>query len=154
MKQLLITLALIVPITFCNAQENEDYDPSVELRAACENTLKAWNNALNSRNEDALDDLYSPVVLYYQSYYTRRQVRDSHSRFFNKNAYYHQYYDNVEVTYCNGCQALLVFDKHVKTDPDGPYKTYRSYLRFMDGEDGAAIPRPYRRESADGSADI
>lgn len=139
MKKILIILALILPLAICNAQENEDFDPAVELQEACKSTLKAWNDALNDRDEDALDAQYASVVIYYQTYYMRNQVRNSHSRFFKKNAFYHQYYDNVEVLFVNGCQAMLSFDKHVKTVPDGDYKTYHAYLRFISDAEGALI---------------
>lgn len=139
MKKLILLLALLAPMALCNAQENEDFDAEATLQKACENTLRAWNKALNNRDRNTLDTLYSAVVIYYQSFYTNEQVSDSHTRFFKKNAYYHQYYDNVEVGYINGCQAMLIFDKHVKTDPNADYKTYRAYLHFVGWMDLAYI---------------
>ena len=140
MKKHIITLLLfLAPLAACLGQESEDFDIFAAMEEASRNTLKAWNDALNSRENTKLDALYGGVVNYYQTYYTNAQVKDSHSRFFKKNSYYHQYYDNVEVVFCNGCQAQLIFDKHVQTKKDGPYTTYRSYLHFIDGEGHAVI---------------
>lgn len=96
----------------------------------CLNTLKIWNNAINNRNETQLANVYSGVVNFYQTCLTNNQVRESHSRFFKKNAYFHQYYDNVTFDFDNGCQAQVRFDKHVQTEDGGPYITYVSYLHM------------------------
>lgn len=102
--------------------------PSSE--AICLNTLDQWNKAINNRNEIQLASLYSGVVKYYQTCLTNNQVRDSHAAFFNKHAYFYQYYDNVTFDFINGCQAQVRFDKHVQTVKDGPYTTYISYLHM------------------------
>lgn len=140
-KAFFVFLAWVIPVSLCFAQENEYYEPTSEdVIKACQKTLDTWNDALNSRNEELLSSTYWGIVNYYQSYYTIEQVDNSHARFFKKNAYYHQYYDNLDVVFDNGCQAMLVFDKHVQTAKDGPYTTYNAYLHFVyQFEDGAFI---------------
>lgn len=108
--------------------------------SACLNTLKAWNDAANQRNEAQLAELYGGVVEYYQSCLTNQQVRDSHTRFFKKYAYFYQYYDNVTFDFINGCQAQVRFDKHVQTVKSGAFTTYVSYLHMvLDGDDNVVI---------------
>ena len=129
-----------MPVSLCFAQENEDYDPIPDVLEACQKTLKTWNDALNTHDEDMLSSTYFTIVDFYQSYYTKDKVDKSHSQFFKKNPNFHQYYDNVEVVFCNGCQAQFTFDKHVQTTKDGPYTTYTAYLHFLyQFEDGAFI---------------
>lgn len=124
---------LLLSITFCFGQDGFS-------EAMCLNTLKTWNDALNERDEDVLADVYYGVVKYYQSYLTKKQVRESHSRFFRKNACYHQYYDNVTFDFINGCQAQVRFDKHVQTVQGGPYTTYVAYLHMaLDNYDNTVI---------------
>lgn len=137
MKKTLITLFLLflTPTVICFGQENEYFDALAAMETASRNTLQAWTDALNTRNEKELKELYGQVVNYYQSFYTNEQVKNSHARFFKKNAYYHQYCDNVEIVFCNGCQTQLTFDKHVQTKIDGPYTTYKSYLHFIGSMD-------------------
>ena len=136
MKTRILTLlsALLLSITFCFGQDGLS-------EAMCLNTLKTWNNAINNRNETQLANVYSGVVNYYQTCLTNNQVRESHSRFFKKNAYFHQYYDNITFDFINGCQAQVRFDKHVQTVKDGPYTTYVSYLHMTLNydDDGALI---------------
>jgi len=137
---LLLLAALFMPICFSLAQENEDYDPIDEVLTASQNTLKAWTDALNNRDEEKLASLYASIVKYYQSYYTNEEVRNSHSRFFKKSPYFHQYCDEIEMDFANGCQARISFKKHVQTKENGPYQTYTAYLHFIsDGETASII---------------
>ena len=131
---LILISAILLSITFCFGQDGLS-------EAMCLNTLKTWNNAINNRNETELANVYSGVVNYYQTCLTNNQVRESHSRFFKKNACFHQYYDNITFDFINGCQAQVRFDKHVQTVKDGPYTTYVSYLHMTLNfdDDGALI---------------
>lgn len=137
----LILAACFTPLSFIQAQDGDYYDGSEEtILQACESTLKTWNDAINARDEEQLSSTYWGIVKYYQSYYTIEQVNDSHARFFKKNAYYHQYCDNLELQFYNNCQALLTFDKHVQTAKGQPYKTYSAYIHFLyDYQEGAII---------------
>ena len=128
-RVLLLLSVILLTMRFC-------YGQSDLSEAMCLNTLKMWNNAINNRNEAQLAGVYSGVVKYYQTCLTNNQVRESHTRFFKKNAYFHQYYDNVTFDFINGCQAQVRFDKHVQTVKDGPYTTYVSYLHMVLNNEG------------------
>lgn len=85
---LLLLSALILSFSFGYAQE---YEPKEISEATYLETLKTWNDALNDRDEVRLATVYNDVVKFYQDYLTDAGVRNSHSRFFKKKAYYHQY---------------------------------------------------------------
>ena len=130
---ILLFLALwMLPFSFASAQTELD-------EAMCLNTLKTWSTALNNRDEEKLANVYNGVVNYYQSCLTDKQVREDHTQFFKKYAYYHQYYDNVTFDFINGCQAQVRFDKHVQTTKDGPYSTYVSYLHMTLGDGNSVV---------------
>lgn len=133
----LLFAVLILPVSHGSAQ---GYEYQELTEAMCLNTLKTWNNAINNRNEAQLAGVYSGVVNYYQTCLTNNQVRESHTRFFKKNTYFYQYYDNITFDFINGCQAQVRFDKHVQTVKDGPYTTYVSYLHMvLNGDDDGAL---------------
>ena len=132
-RVLLLLSVTLLTMRFC-------YGQSDLSEAMCLNTLKTWNNAINNRNEAQLAGVYSGVVKYYQTCLTNNQVRESHTRFFKKNTYFYQYYDNITFDFINGCQAQVRFDKHVQTVKDGPFTTYVSYLHMvLNGDDDGAL---------------
>ena len=134
-----LAVTFLLPFSVCSAQFSERFEDEDDVAIFCKKTLNAWTDALNNRNEENLKKLYGSIVKYYQCYFTNEQVAESHKSFFKKNAHFHQYCDNIGVDFWNGCQAQLSFDKHVQTVKGGKYKTYRAYLVFFLGEDGAII---------------
>lgn len=135
-----ILLLLSALILFPFIGYAQEYEPKEISEAMCLETLKTWNDALNDRDEVRLATVYNDVVKFYQDYLTDAGVRNSHSRFFKKKAYYHQYYDNVTFDFINGCQAQVRFNKHVQTEKDGTYTIYVSYLHMaLDGDNNVVI---------------
>ena len=134
----LLLATLFLPYSLGLAQKKGDADPIQAFKEGCMRTLKTWNDAINSRDEGKLSSTYCKIVRYYQSYLTIEEVDDSHAKFFKKNDYYHQYYDNVKVIFINECQAQLSFDKHVQMEKDKPYKTYHAYMHFLTDYQGGA----------------
>ena len=134
----LLLATLFLPYSLGLAQKKGDADPIQAFKEGCMRTLKTWNDAINSRDEGKLSSTYCKIVRYYQSYLTIEEVDDSHAKFFKKNDYYHQYYDNVKVNFINECQAQLSFDKHVQMEKDKPYKTYHAYMHFLTDYQGRA----------------
>ena len=137
-RNLIILVALLLPFSRGFAQ---DYEYPGLNSAMCMKTLKAWNDALNERDEMKLAELYDGVVNYYQTCLTNNQVRDSHARFFRKNAFYKQSYDSVTFDAYNPCQAEIRFNKHVQTEEDGHCTDYVAYLHLTlnDDNDGVII---------------
>lgn len=131
-RKLIILAALLLPFSRGFAQ---DYEYPELTEAMCMKTLKAWNDALNERDEQKLAELYNGVVNYYQACLTNSQVRDSHARFFRKNAFFKQSYDNVTFDFFNGCQAQIRFNKHVQMEKDGPFTDYIVYLHLTLSDD-------------------
>ncbi len=92
--------------------------------------LHTWTQLLNSQDIDAFISLYDDVANYYQSCYTQEKIRASKEKFFIKYPGHHTYVENIVVD-ITGDEAVIYFDKYVRTTYDGTYTMYPSYLDLI-----------------------
>lgn len=94
----------------------------------------SWSEAHNSRNLLQLSSLYASQVNYYQSKYSREQIKASKEKLMNKYPDFKQEISNVTVEKETSYYKIS-FDKKVWTDLQKEPKTYPSYLHvnMVDG---------------------
>jgi len=94
----------------------------------------SWSESHNGRDLLQLSSLYAPQVNYYQSNYSREQIKASKEKLMNKYPDFKQEISNVTVE--EGASYYKIsFDKKVWTDLQKEPKTYPSYLyvNLVDG---------------------
>lgn len=99
--------------------------------------VEKWDFAHNTKNDEALSEVYAETVYYYQRSYTLSKVIASKQRLFEKNPLFHQESVNVRLCPNEDGTYRIEFDKKVWTDySDDEYKSYPSYLivTYVDSE--------------------
>lgn len=93
-----------------------------------------WTRYHNTGDAYELASLYANQVNYYQSTYTRDQIRASKEKLLNKYPEFRQEISNISVEKSSDCYRIS-FDKKVWTDLNKAPKTYPSYLevKLSDG---------------------
>ena len=93
-----------------------------------------WTECHNTRDAYSLAALYADQVNYYQSTYTRTQVRSSKEKLLNKYPEFRQEINDVLVEKISD-HYRISFDKKVWTDSNKAPQTYPSYLdvKMVDG---------------------
>lgn len=123
-----------------NENSDSDFNSAYEVasgvnddRAAIENaieTLEMWNKFSNEHDAEGAAAMYTDNALYFQSYYSRSEIKKSHSKFFGKNPEAHQRVDNLMVVWCDDYQVKITYDKHECLSPGAEEKTYQCYMTF------------------------
>ena len=93
-----------------------------------------WSLLHNEHDANNLSLLYANQVNYYQSTYTRDQIRASKEKLLNKYPEFRQEISNLSMEKSSDCYRIS-FDKKVWTDLNKAPKTYPSYLevKLVDG---------------------
>ena len=94
-----------------------------------------WSQYHNDKNTKSLSLLYANQVNYYQSTFSKEQIKASKEKLFNKHPNFRQEISNVSVENASS-YYLITFDKKVWTDFNKAPKTYPSYLhvKMIGGE--------------------
>ena len=93
-----------------------------------------WSDYHNDRNISRLVSLYAPQTNYYQSNYSREQIKTSKEKLLNKYPDFKQEISNVTIEKTS-TYYIVSFDKKVWTDLENAPKIYPSYLhiKMIDG---------------------
>ena len=93
-----------------------------------------WSQYHNERDINRMSSLYAKQVNYYQSSYTKEQIKASKEKLLNKYPEFRQEISNVLVEKISD-HYRISFDKKVWTDSNKAPKTYPSYLdvKMIDG---------------------
>ena len=119
-----------------NYQNNTNYNKTTSDidDGSARQVASLWSQYHNDRDINRLSSLYANQVFYYQSSYTKEQIKSSKEKLLNKYPNFRQEISNVSVKNEPSYYAVY-FDKKVWTDLQNAPKTYPSYLhvKMIDG---------------------
>ena len=118
-----------------NYQDNANYRTVSDIdNESVSQVASLWSQYHNDRNIIKLTSLYANQVNYYQSSYTKEQIKTSKEKLLNKYPDFRQEISNVIVKNESSYYAVY-FDKKVWTNLQNAPKSYPSYLyvKMIDG---------------------